>query len=56
MLSWYYKDSLDEFISKRPDIFTKVKSTKPSVSEQEIDALFNEANKRFNNTLKKLGE
>lgn len=25
VLSWYYKDSLDEFVSKRPDIFKKVK-------------------------------
>jgi very-short-patch-repair endonuclease len=25
VLSWYYKDSLDEFVAKRPDIFFKVK-------------------------------
>ncbi len=25
ILSWYYKDSLEEFIAKRPDIFKKVK-------------------------------
>ena len=25
VLVWYYKDSLDEFVSKRPDIFYKVK-------------------------------
>lgn len=25
VLSWYYKDSLDEFVAKRPDIFKKVK-------------------------------
>lgn len=25
ILSWYYKDSLEDFISKRPDIFKKVK-------------------------------
>lgn len=56
VLTWNYRDSLDEFIAKRPDIFTRVKSTKPSVSEHVIDDLFKEANQRFNNTLKKLGE
>jgi very-short-patch-repair endonuclease len=25
VLSWYYKDALDEFVAKRPDIFFKVK-------------------------------
>jgi superfamily II DNA/RNA helicase len=25
VLSWYYKDSLDEFVGKRPDLFKKVK-------------------------------
>ena len=25
VLTWYYKDALDEFVSKRPDIFRKVK-------------------------------
>lgn len=25
VLSWYYKDSLEEFVAKRPDIFKKVK-------------------------------
>jgi very-short-patch-repair endonuclease len=25
VLVWYYKDSLDEFVAKRPDVFKKVK-------------------------------
>ena len=25
VLTWYYKDSLEEFVAKRPDIFKKVK-------------------------------
>jgi hypothetical protein len=56
ILSWYYKDSLDEFIAKRPDIFKSVKSKKSKVTEQEINSLFDEAKSRFSLTLKKLGE
>jgi superfamily II DNA/RNA helicase len=56
ILSWYYKDSLDEFIAKRPDIFKSVKSKKSTVTEQEINSLFDEAKSRFSLTLKKLGE
>lgn len=56
ILSWYYKDSLDDFIAKRPDVFKTVKSVKPKVSEQEINNLFEEAKSRYSLTLKKLGE
>lgn len=56
ILSWYYKDSLEEFIAKRPDIFKSVKSSKPKVSAQVIDSLFDEAKTRYGLTLKKLGE
>lgn len=54
VLSWYYKDSLDEFVSKRPDIFKKVKSDGGDI--ESIDSLFQEATQKFDNTLKKLGE
>lgn len=56
VLSWYYKDKLEDFIIKRPDIFKKVKSTTVKVTTDKIDALFNEASQRFDTTLKKLGE
>lgn len=56
VLSWYYKDSLDEFIARRPDIFKTVKSVKSKVTEEVIDSLFNEAKSRYGLTLKKLGE
>ncbi|MCZ8283904.1 MAG: hypothetical protein O9353_00475 [Bacteroidia bacterium] len=56
VLSWYYKDKLEDFIIKRPDIFKKVKSTMVKVTTDKIDALFNEASQRFDTTLKKLGE
>jgi superfamily II DNA/RNA helicase len=54
VLFWYYKDSLQGFISKRPDIFKKVKSS--NVSEKVINDLFEEAKVRFSQTLKKLAE
>ena len=56
ILSWYYKDSLEDFIAKRPDIFKTVKSAKSKVSEQIINNLFEEAKSRYSLTLKKLGE
>lgn len=56
ILSWYYKDSLEEFISKRPDIFKPVKSKAQKVTAETIDNLFEEAKSRFSFTLKKLGE
>ncbi len=56
ILSWYYKDSLEEFIAKRPDIFKSVKSAKTKVTSQVIDSLFDEAKTRYGLTLKKLGE
>lgn len=56
VLSWYYKDSLEEFISKRPDIFKLVKSKSLKITDKVIDDLFDEAKSRFSLTLKKLGE
>lgn len=56
ILSWYYKESLEDFIAKRPDVFKAVKSTKSTVSAGEIDNLFEEAKSRFSLTLKKLAE
>ncbi|MGC4035227.1 MAG: DEAD/DEAH box helicase [Chitinophagaceae bacterium] len=56
VLSWYYKDSLEEFIAKRPDIFKKVKSVRQETAEDVINNLFEEASSRFSITLKKLGE
>lgn len=56
VLSWYYKDSLEDFILKRPDIFKSVKSKVLRVSDEVISDLFDEAASRFSITLKKLGE
>jgi len=57
ILSWYYKDSLEEFIARRPDIFKVVRPGKSQVSEEDIiDQLFEEAKSRYSLTLKKLGE
>ncbi len=56
ILTWYYKESLENFLARRPDIFKSVKSSKSKVSEQEINSLFEEAKTRFSLTLKKLGE
>ena len=57
VLSWYYKDSLDAFVAKRPDIFKAVTSAKsPVISEETINSLFEEAKSRYSLTLKKLGE
>lgn len=56
VLSWYYKDSLNEFVAKRPDIFKAVTSVKAMVSAETIESLFEEAKSRYSLTLKKLGE
>ncbi|MFA6402883.1 MAG: DEAD/DEAH box helicase [Salinivirgaceae bacterium] len=56
VLSWYYMDSLVDFVSKRPDIFKSVKSKSTKISEEVINDLFEEAKSRFSLTLKKLGE
>ena len=56
VLSWYYKDSLEEFVAKRPDIFKPVKSPKSDITETTINNLFEEAKSRYSLTLKKLGE
>jgi hypothetical protein len=56
VLSWYYKDKLEDFVIKRPDIFKKVKSATVKITEQQIDAIYNEAKERFTSTLKKLSE
>ena len=56
VLSWYYKDSLDDFISKRPDIFKVVKSKLSTSSEDLFNDIFEEVKSRFSLTLKKLGE
>jgi superfamily II DNA/RNA helicase len=56
VLSWYYKDKLEDFVIKRPDIFKKVKSTTVKVTGETIDNIYNEAKERFHSTLKKLSE
>lgn len=56
ILSWYYKDSLEDFIARRPDIFKPVRSKSSKVTSKVIDDLFEEAKSRFGITLKKLGE
>lgn len=56
VLVWYYKDSLEEFVAKRPDIFKPVKSIQQKVTTARIDELFKEASSRFDITMKKLAE
>ena len=56
VLSWYYKDKLEEFVIKRPDIFKKVKSTTVQITDEAIDKIYNEAKEKFSSTLKKLSE
>lgn len=55
VLSWYYKDSLDAFIAKRPDIFKPVQSGKQK-TQIDIDAIYAEAKSKFGDTLNKLSE
>jgi hypothetical protein len=55
VLSWYYKDSLESFVSARPDIFRPV-SIPQKDSSIDIDAIYNEAKSKFGDTLKKLSQ
>jgi superfamily II DNA/RNA helicase len=55
VLSWYYKDSLDDFIARRPDIFKPVSSSKQPKSF-DIDTIYAEAKSKFDDTLNKLSK
>ncbi|MBA7552627.1 hypothetical protein ES705_45197 [subsurface metagenome] len=54
VLAWYYKDSLADFVAKRPDIFKQVRS--PKEKEIDIDKIYAEAKSKYDETLKKLSE
>ncbi len=53
VLVWTYKDSLEEFVAKRPDIFKPVKSVSTKI---DIDAIYAKAKAKYSNTLNKLSK
>ncbi len=54
VLGWYYKDSLEELIASRPDIFKQVRL--PNKKDINIDQIYDEARSKYNETLRNLSK